>query len=212
MSDSISRRDVVKWLASAPAVGALTIGRAQRDRALEHLRTLSELGMEAPYSPQFFSPHEWHTVRILVDYVIPRDDRSGSATDAKVPEFMDFILADPDTNDVHRTEMRGGLAWLDFACESRGAATFIDSTDEQRRAVLDLIAWPKKATPDVKAGAAFFTRFRDFTASGFWSTEMGWKDLRYLGNVPVMTWNGCPPAALDKLGVNYAIMDARPKK
>ena len=64
----------------------------------------------------------------------------------------------------------------------------------------------------MKAGAAFFTRFRDFTASGFWSTEMGWKDLRYLGNVPVMTWNGCPPAALDKLGVNYAIMDARPKK
>ena len=92
MSDSVSRRDVVKWLASAPAVGALTIGRAQRDRALEHLRAISELGADAPYSPKFFSPHEWRTVRILVDYVIPRDDRSGSATEAKVPEFMDAPL------------------------------------------------------------------------------------------------------------------------
>src|SRR5262249_26625299 len=67
MSDSVSRRDVVKWLASAP-VGALAIGRAQRDRAIEHLRALAELGAGAPYTPKFFLPHEWRTVRVLVDY------------------------------------------------------------------------------------------------------------------------------------------------
>jgi len=207
MSD-VSRRDVVKWLASAPVAGALSLGRAQRDRAIAHLRALESLGADSPYSPRFFSPAEWRTVRMLVDYIIPRDERSGSATDAKVPEFMDFILADPDTSDAMRTEMRGGLAWLDLAC----AATFVDCSDAQRRAVLDLIAWPKKAAPEMSAGVAFFNRFRDFTASGFWSTEMGWKDLRYLGNVPVAKWEGCPPAALEKLGVNYGMMDARPTK
>jgi hypothetical protein len=208
----VSRRDVVKWLAGAPAFGAIAIGGAQRDRAMEHLRTLAELGTEAPYAPKFFSPHEWRTVRLLVDYVIPRDERSGSATDAKVPEFMDFILADADTKDLTRTEMRGGLAWLDLACQQRSAATFADCADVQRRAVLDLIAWPKKALPEMSAGATFFNHFRDFTASGFWSTEMGWKDLRYLGNVPVAKWEGCPPAALEKLGVNDGMMDARPVK
>jgi hypothetical protein len=211
MSD-VSRRDVVKWLAGAPVTGALTLGLAQRERAVAHLRAIAEMGAEAPYQPKFFSPHEWKTVRILVDYIIPRDERSGSATDAKVPEFIDFILADPDTNDLERTEMRGGLAWLDFACEQRSAATFVDCSDEQRRAVLDLIAWPKKASAEMKQGAAFFTRMRDFTASGFWSTEIGWKDLRYIGNVPVAKWEGCPPAALEKLGVNDRMMDARPKK
>ena len=211
MSD-VSRRDVVKWLAGAPALGVLTLGRAQRERAVEHLRTLAEPGADAPYSPKFFNAHEWRTVRILVDYVIPRDERSGSATDAKVPEFMDFILADPDTKDATRVEMRGGLAWLDLACEDANSATFADCTDAQRRALLDRIAWPMKAAPEMKDGAAFFSRFRDFTASGFWSTEMGWKDLRYLGNVPVAKWDGCPPAAMEKLGVTMSMMDARPVK
>lgn len=210
MSD-VSRRDVVRWLAGAP-FGALAVSLAQRDRAMQHLYALEELGADAPYSPKFFSPVEWRTVRVLVDYVIPRDERSGSATDAKVPEFMDFILADPDTSESMRTRMRGGLAWLDLACEDRSAVTFAACTDEQRRAMLDLIAWPKKAPPDMSAGAAFFSDFRDFTASGFWSTEMGWKDLRYMGNKHVASWQGCPPAALEKLGVNYSMMDARPTK
>lgn len=207
-----SRRDVVKWLASAPALGAISWSAAQADRAALHLRTVAELGESPPYAPKFFSPHEWRTVVILVDYVIPRDERSGSATDAKVPEFMDFLLADADTSPNTRTAMRGGLAWLDLECESRHAATFTACTDAQRRAVLDDIAWPKKAPPTLSQGAAFFSRFRDLTATGFFSSEMGWKDVRYLGGVPVAEWKGCPPPALEKLGVNYAMMDKRPAK
>jgi hypothetical protein len=37
---------------------------------------------------------------------------------------------------------------------------------------------------------------------------MGWKDLRYLGNVFNPNWDGCPQAALDKLGVSYSVMGA----
>ncbi len=204
---------MVKWLAGAPALGAIGWSSTQTDRAARHLHALAELGPTAPpFTPKFFTPHEWRTVSVLVDDVIPRDERSGSATDAKVPEFMDFILADADSSDASRTAMRGGLAWLDLACDDRFGVLFADANETQRHQLLDEIAWPKKARPEMSQGVAFFSRFRDLTASGFFSSAMGWKDLRYLGNVAVHEWNGCPPAALEKLGVTYAVMDAKPTK
>ncbi|HUO52485.1 MAG TPA: gluconate 2-dehydrogenase subunit 3 family protein [Gemmatimonadaceae bacterium] len=207
-----TRREVVQWLAGLPALAAAGRGTKLAERAAAHVAALAGGEAGAPYAPAWFNAHEWSTVRMLVDYIIPRDTRSGSATDAKVPEFMDYILADADTSDATRTAMRGGLAWLDLACVDHHGATFLRSTDAQRRAVLDLIAWPKKAAPAMSAGVAFFSSVRDFTASGFWSTKMGWDDLRYEGNVARASWDGCPPAALDKLGVSDAIMQRRPSK
>ena len=203
MSRRVSRREALRRIAAAPALGAIAWSTAQAERAAHHVRALAEGAQGAPYQPKFFSPHEWLTVRLLADHVIPSDARSGSATDAKVPEFIDWILADSEASPASRTAMRGGLAWLDLACEDRFAATFIDCTDTQRRTVLDAIAFPAKATPEMSQGAAFFTRFRDLVATGFFSSEMGWKDLRYMGNVAVAEWKGCPPEALTKLGVRY---------
>ena len=209
----ISRRAMMQWLAAAPAIGAIEWSSAQTALAAEHLKALTDPGAGgAPYTPKFFNHHEWGTVVVLVDYVIPRDERSGSATDAKVPEFMDWIMADSNTSDATRTAIRGGLAWLDLACEDRFGKPFTACRDVERRQLLDDIAWPGKAKPEYSQGVAFFSRFRDLTASGFFSSAMGWKDVQYLGNVAVPVWNGCPPAALEKLGVNDAMMDARPTK
>ncbi len=149
---------------------------------------------------KFFTNHEHATVTMLADMIIPRDDRSGSASDAGVPEFMDYILTEyPDG----QNSMRGGLGWLDYECERRFEKRFVDCTEAQRKSLLDEIAFPKKAKPEMSQGVAFFNRFRDFTASGFFSSRMGTEDLRYLGNKVVQTWEGCPPAALNKLGVSY---------
>ncbi|HET7457154.1 MAG TPA: gluconate 2-dehydrogenase subunit 3 family protein [Gemmatimonadaceae bacterium] len=161
-----------------------------------------------PASPRFFTTREWKTVRLLADYVIPRDDRSGSATDAKAPEFVDFMLADKETKESTRIAMRGGLAWLDLESRRRFQKTFVGATDAQRRQILDDIAWPAKAKPEHSAGVAFFTRFRDAIASGFYSSAMGWKDLQYVGNVANPTWQGCPAPALAKLGVSYEDYEA----
>jgi hypothetical protein len=150
---------------------------------------------------RFFTPHEHDTVTLLADMIIPKDDRSGSASDAGVPEFMDYILTEyPDG----QTAIRGGLAWLDAECERRFGKDFVSASDTQRRQVLDDIAWPKKARPEMSQGVAFFNRFRDFTASGFFSSKLGTEDLRYIGNTPQPAWNGCPPEALAKLGVSYS--------
>jgi hypothetical protein len=145
---------------------------------------------------------------MLADYIIPRDERSGSATDAKAPEFVDFMLMDAKTSDADRLAMRGGLAWLDTESRRRFGANFVAATDVQRRKLLDDIAWPAKAPPEMSAGVAFFNNFRDAIASGFYSSAMGWKDLQYVGNVFNPNWNGCPEPALRKLGVSYAEYDA----
>lgn len=150
------------------------------------------------YQPTVFTPHEWETVNVLVDIIIPRDERSGSATDAGVPEFMDRILVLYPEDSL---PIRGGLAWLDHECADRYGRPFAHCNTNERHAVLDDIAWPKRAKPEFSQGVAFFNRFRDFTATGFFSSKMGVADLQYQGNAIVPQWTGCPPEALHKLGV-----------
>jgi gluconate 2-dehydrogenase gamma chain len=204
---TVDRREAIKALALIPFAFSFDLSAPQLARASQAMSGTNA----APdnYTPKFFKPSEWKTVRMLADYIIPRDERSGSATDAKVPEYIDFLMADKDASDSSKIAMRGGLGWLDFECVERFGKSFVNATDEERRQVLDDIAWPKKARPEMSHGVAFFNRFRDLTASGFFSSEMGWKDVRYVGNVFDPTWAGCPPAALSKLGVTGGEMKTR---
>jgi hypothetical protein len=191
------RRDVLKILLAAPAAAMVwtEAEAAQAVSAAQSARAAAE-----PFVPQFFTAAEMRLVRVLADIVIPKDERSGSATDAGVPEFMDFMMIEQPARQV---AMRGGLAWLDRECQRRFDKMFLDCSGGQRAAVLDDIAWPAKAKPEFAHGVAFFTSFRDLTAAGFWTTRMGIADLQYLGNRSVARWNGCPDAALKKLGVSY---------
>ena len=140
-------------------------------------------------------------MRILVDLIIPKDARSGSATDAGVPQFMDFFMTD---NPGRQNAMRGGLSWLDLECHRRFNLAFTGCTDAQRREVLDDISWPQRVKPAVSHGVPFFNSFRDLTASGFFTSQMGIEDLDYQGNVFVGAWTGCPDEVLKKLGLPTA--------
>jgi hypothetical protein len=212
--NAIPRRDALKLAVLAPLAGVAA--NPQAERIQKFMASLAAVGeAQQAYTPKFFTAKEWRTVRVLADYVIPKDDRSGSATEAKAPEYMDFVLHDEQTSDANRVAMRGGLAWLDHECRGRfGGKNFVEATDAQRREVLDDIAWPRKARPEMSAGVSFFNRFRDMTAAGFFSSAMGWRDLQYIGNVFNPGWNGCPQPALDKLGVSYDLMNSfvRPEK
>jgi len=209
MSD-VTRRDALKLAALSPLVGVARSPQAERIEKFMASLAVAEEGQQG-YAPKFFTAKEWRTVRTLADYVIPADDKSGSATEAKAPEYMDFVLHDDMTSEANRIAMRGGLAWLDHECNNRFNKTFVNATDAQRREVLDDIAWPRKARPEMSAGATFFNRFRDMTAAGFFSSAMGWRDLQYIGNVFNPGWNGCPQPALDKLGVSYDLMNSHVK-
>lgn len=195
----MKRRDALKVLLAAPAA-TFAWTEAEAAQAAASAQASRAVTTAKPFVPQFFTATEFRLVRVLADIVIPKDERSGSAGDAGVPEFMDFMMIDQPARQV---AMRGGLAWLDVECQRRFDKTFINCSDAERTAVLDDIAWPAKATPEFAHGVAFFTNFRDLTASGFWTTRMGIDDLQYMGNRSVARWNGCPPDALKKLGVNY---------
>lgn len=193
----LSRRDALQIFAGIPLLAA-GLTPAQVSRAAQSAR--AAMTSASPFAPAFFTAGELATVTVLADLVIPKDDRSGSATEAGVPEFMDFIL---NENSGMQTPFRGGLAWINTEARERFGREFVGITDTERRAILDDIAWPKKARPEFSQGVAFFNRFRDLTASGFFSSKVGVEDLKYLGNEFVMEWKGCPPEALKKLGVSY---------
>ncbi len=196
------RRDALKLLAGVPAAAAFVWTERDVLQAHEQARAAREGAQRTgtPFKPKFFTASEYATVGILVDLIIPRDERSGSATEAGVPEFMDFIMIDMPSRQV---PMRGGLAWLDRECERRFDRRFLDCAGQERGAVLDDIAWPQTARPEMAQGAAFFSSFRDLTATGFWTTKAGMQDLQYIGNTYVPEWKGCPGEALKKLGVSY---------
>jgi hypothetical protein len=192
----MKRREALGAMAAAAATAAFKWTPEEAEKAAAFARE----AVKAPYAPTFFTPHEWETVRLLSDIVIPKDERSGSATDAGVPEYMDFMMGDRPDGQI---PMRGGLAWLDNESNERFGKRFVQATDAERTAILDDIAWPRKAKPEHSQGVAFFNMFRDMTASGFWSSKIGVTDLDYQGNTFVAEWKGCPDAALQKLGVRY---------
>jgi len=196
---TINRRQLLQLLGSAPLAAGFTWTDAEAAQARQRAQAARAAAPKTGFTPKFFTAHEYATVRILVDLVIPKDERSGAATDAGVPEFMDFMMNDQPPR---QTAMRGGLAWIDLQCEDRFDKRFVDCSAEQRTAVLDDIAWPQKAKPEFAPGVAFFNSFRDLTASGFWSSKMGVADLQYMGNTMVPEWKGCPDEALKKLGVS----------
>lgn len=149
--------------------------------------------------PNFFTQDEMATITLLGDIIIPKDDVSGSASDAKVPAFIEFIVKDMPE---HQTPLRGGLRWLDLQCLNRYGKSFKDSEHTQQMEMVDAIAWPKKAKPEMTQGVAFFTLMRNLVATGFYTTEIGVKDVGYMGNVPNQ-WNGVPADVLKQYNLAY---------
>jgi hypothetical protein len=204
--DGLTRRDAVQRLASLSFAAVLMIPRSDYEKAWRLADAARDGAAGAPFAPKFFTAAEYRTVGILSDMIIPRDEGSGSATDAGVPEFMDFIMIDRPNN---QKWMRTGLAWLDSQSAKRFSKPFAAATEQQREQILNDIAWPARAPAAMSDGVEFFNQFRDLTSSGFWSSRMGVKDLRYIGNTMNPNWNGCPPEALAKLGVTYAKFDPK---
>lgn len=150
-------------------------------------------------TPKFFTEHEMATITVLGDIIIPRDAVSGSASDAKVPDFIAFIVKDKPE---HQVPMRGGLRWLDMHSLNRFGKTFRELDGRQQIEIVDDIAYPKKAKPELKQGAAFFSLMRNLTATGFYTSEIGVKDVGYKGNTPNQ-WNGVPDDVLKQYGLSY---------
>ena len=196
-----NRRTLLKVLSTAP-VAALAISDAEAAQAHHQAQQARQAAAKTKtaYKPKFFTAHEYETVKVLSDMIIPRDDRSGGAVDAGVPEFMDFTMVDQP---ARQTAIRGGLRWLESESHRRFDKTFLAATDAERRQILDDISGHTAPARGMTHGVAFFRNFRDLTASGFWTSKIGIADLGYIGNTFVPDWEGCPADVLKKIGVTH---------
>jgi gluconate 2-dehydrogenase gamma chain len=226
MSDDIqkpvTRRAALKVLGVIPVAGAFGVADAQQtqpgapQQPVQPHTTPMPPATATPQPPanaakrKFFTARELRTAGRLADDIIPRDDRSGSATEAGVLDYIDFHMSVRETTDDARTQMRGGLRWIDTESRKRFGVGYHQAKEAQRHEILDDIAGPaSQVKPELRHGAAFFASFRNQVGAGFFSSAMGWKDLRYQGNVFNPQWNGCPQPALDKLRVSYDVMASR---
>jgi hypothetical protein len=200
----VKRRDMLRAITAVPAAALIPLSTI---RAAEGMVMPTPSPRPSPaaaqavstYKRQALNDHEWKTIQVLSDLIIPADDRSGSATQAGVPEFMDDWLAFKGGKLL--AEIRGGLTWLDMECNRLFRHDFLDCSAAQQKEVLDRIAYPRTAAPEDANAVAFFNELRSLVVSGFFSSKMGIQDLPYLGNTMVADWQGCPPEVLAKLGL-----------
>ena len=207
----MDRRKSLKLIATgAVAVPAALAGCATDDKTKTDKSETPEFNLdrnpdEVKYEKEllakgpFFNAHELATITVLCDIIIPKDEVSGSASEAGVPAFIDFIVRDMPH---HQVPLQGGLRWLDMQCLKQYEKPFKDCTPAQQIELVDQIAYPEKAKPEMSQGVKFFSLMRDLTASGFYTSEIGIKDIGYAGNQPNQ-WNGVPPEVLSQYKLAY---------
>ncbi len=150
---------------------------------------------------QFFNAHELETVAILCDLILPANDNFGSANDAEVPAFIEFMAKDIPEMQV---TLRGGLMWLDHRTNTEFGTEFKVTPEPQQKQVLDTITYYDAKVPSSERPLEiqFFDLMRNLTLSGYYTTKMGIEDLGYKGNQPNV-WDGVPEDVLEQHGVSY---------
>jgi len=193
------RRDILKAMTAMPAAALISLTPLSSELAKAAPEQSGVQQGPAAYQPKVLNPHEWKTVRVLCNLIIPADQISGSASQAGVPQFIDDWLDFKRGNLI--AEIRGGMTWLDMECNRSFKYDFSDCTTTQQKQLLDRIAYPQKAAREDASAVAFFNSFRDLVVSGFFTSQSGIRDLPYLGNEPQPGWHGCPAPVLAKLGL-----------
>lgn len=175
--------------------------------ALPSRERFERLVRSGAQQPVFFGDGERALMRVLADMIIPREETSGSATDAGSIEYIEFVLN--EAGDQTKQAWHDGLRWFDEEAGRRFQQPFIQCAEPQRGQILDDVAFPARASEPFRSAALFFNRLRDLVGAAFFSSSMGVQDLGYLGNVFNPVWQGAPPEALAPLGLSYEEWDRR---
>src|SRR5258705_4757064 len=221
----MDRRDSLKLIATgAIAAPAILAGCKPEDKKAKEETKETKFALdrnkdeqkyeESLLKEKFFTDHEMATITVLADIIIPKDEVSGSASEAKVPEFIGFIVKDMPE---HQLPIRGGLRLLDIESLKRFEKSFVDLNQQQQLQIVDDIAYPEikwkdengkeikkgNVKAEMKPGIAFFNLMRNLTATGFYTSEIGLKDMGYAGNQSSNKWNGVPDDVLKQYGLAY---------
>jgi len=149
----------------------------------------------------YLNEHELATIAVLCDIILPATEDAGAATEAEVPEFIEFIVKDIPS---HQLPIRGGLMWLESESNKRFNKEFIACSNVEQIQIVDDIAYPDEDNkkPDMAPGIKFFNLMRNLTLTGYYTTRMGLDDLGYTGNY-ANVWDGVPEEVLADHDVDY---------
>lgn len=193
-SDRISRRAVLKGLGAAIPVSALATNAVAQMPAMSHEAPngRSERATGAPYKPQFFNAEEYATLSSLCDAIIPPDEHGGGAVAAGAPEYIDRLTSE---NEEYQELIGGGILWLNATCQDRFGTKYLACSAAQKKEILDLIAYSANRERDASLGVGinFFAQLRRFAVDGFFTSKIGIRYVKYVGNTFVPEFPGCPP-------------------
>jgi hypothetical protein len=208
----IDRRLAIKWMMAAGA-GALLV----RPLAFGEDSVTSDAGeprgygtdpnLMKPYKPGdfwalTFTEAQRKDVAALCDVIIPADSQSASASALGVTDFIDEWVSAPYAGNVaDKKVVMGGLEWLSTESQRRYGAAFADATDAQRLEICEEMSLKAPENSQLEQPARFFRKFRNLTATGFYTTPVGMKDLGYVGNLPLAKFDGPPADLVAKLGL-----------
>ena len=221
------RRSIGRRSAAAPASaprpwrpGSAWTRRPRRRPRTRTRRGALAAGAKGAPTRRSSSPRtSGQTVRVLADIVIPRDERSGSATDAGVPEFMDFVLIDEPRGPRAPADLDARRAGLDRPrVPAPVRPAFVACTEAERTAVLDDISRPPRrprtavhgergrapTLPVLVARARLLQQLPRPDGDGLLDHEDGNGGPAVSGQPLRAEWKGCPDEALKKLGVSYS--------
>ncbi len=193
MTVGISRRDILKTLALSTVGGSVlqVIPAQAAEYAHQTVRKDKAAAPSGKYTPKYFTPHQYETLTSLCDSIIPKDEKSPGAIEAGAPEFIDLLTSE---NEHYQLKLGGGLYWLDGFCTDRYTGPYLTCAPEQRKSVLDLIAFRKnaKVDPTLSQGVVFFAFVRNLACDAFYTSKIGIADLQYIGNTVLPEFPGCP--------------------
>jgi Gluconate 2-dehydrogenase subunit 3 len=193
MSNTVSRRDILKTLAIGAAGGSVlqVIPAVAAEYAHQMVHKEKTAAPAGKYTPKYFNAAQYATIGALCDMILPKDEKSGGAVEAGAPEFIDLLTSE---NEQYALKLGGGLMWLDSTCVDRYGTAFMACTPDQKKEIVDLIAYRKNAKKDhlLQQGVVFFAFLRNMTCDAFYTSKMGIEDLQYIGNTAVREFPGCP--------------------
>jgi hypothetical protein len=199
----MDRREAIKWMLAATATVSLLETKSFGAATISPLAgygsdpNLMEVYKPGDFWPLTFAPEQHRTVSALCDVILPADERSPSASQLKVPDFIDeWVSAPYEGQQRDRKVILAGLDWLETESRKRFNRGFADLSNDQKQRICDDICSREKAAPEFKAAANFFRTFRNLAMSGFYTTPEGMKELGYLGNVPLQKFDGPTPEVL----------------
>jgi hypothetical protein len=194
----LDRRTAIKWVMAASA--ALKLPSVSFD-ALAATPATQGYGKDPDLMKIYKSGDLWSltltreqraTATALSDLIIPADDTSPAASSVGVVDFIDeWISAPYPDHAVDRKTVLDGLSRIESEAQRRFSTPFAKLSTTQMSAIADALLEDP-----------FFVRYRALTAGGFYTTPVGFRDLKYVGNVPMAAFEGPTPEILKRLGLS----------